>query len=363
MPVTDPGDELMHVLIMQPTGSAPPIRLAPGSMTVGRTEGADLILPGSHVSRRHCQIDLVGVEVIAGGEVLVTDLGSTNGTFVDGTRVAGTVALSPGARLSIGGHHMLYERRARRELDEADALERELRRANQHVLAILPLPIREGPVRAEWYYVPCTGLGGDAFGYRDLGDGYHVGYLIDVTGQGVGAAMHSVAVANVLRQEGLLGVDFRDPAAVMTRLNDNFPMRLHDGLTFNAWYWVYHRSSRRLSYCAAGTHPSWLSDRAAAMLVPLSSDDPAVGSVQEHRYVARRAFVPPGASLYIFSDGAFEIEDRSGARWTIDDLVTVIRDVPVDGVTEAQRVYNAVRDAARPGPLEDDFSLIVLTFP
>ncbi len=362
MPTSDTGDELVHVLVPQPTGSASPLRLAPGSMTVGRAEGADLILPGSDVSRRHCQIDLVGVEVIAGGEVLVTDLGSTNGTFVDGTRVAGTVALSPGMRLSVGGHHMLYERRARRELDEAEALERELRRANQHVLAILPLPIRQGPVRAEWYYVPSTGLGGDAFGYRAIGGGLFVGYMIDVVGQGVVAAMHSVSIATLLRQDGLLGVDVRDPAAVMGRLNETFPMRAHDGLTFSAWYWVYNPANRMLTYCAGGTHPAWLADRAAGTVVPLPSDNPALGSGAEHRYAASRAFVPAGATLYLFSDGAFDIEERDGSRWTIDDLVGIIRETPVVGVTEPQRVYNAVRDAARPGAFDNDFSLIVLDF-
>ena len=65
----------------------------------------------------------------------------------------------------------------------------------------------------------------------------------------------------------------------------------------------------------------------------------------------------------MFSDGAFEIEGRDGARWRIDDLVAVIREAPVEGVTEPQRVHNAVRDAARPGGFDDDFSLVVLTFP
>ena len=369
MPMIDPAGELVHVLVLQPTGSAPPLRLAPGSVTVGRTEGADLVLPGTDVSRRHCQIDLVGVEVIAGGEVLVTDLGSTNGTFVDGTRVVGTVALSPGARLSIGGNQLLYERRSRRELDEAEALERELQRANQYVLAILPLPLREGPVRAEWYYVPCTGLGGDSFGYRDLGDGTYAGYLIDVAGHGVAAAMHSVAIANVLRQDGLLGANFRDPALVLARLNVMFPMATHHGMSFSAWYWVFNPASRMLSYCGGGFHPAWLRDRGAAdgnSLVPLTSDNPPLGRAAEQRFLPGRSFVPEGASVYVFSDGAFNVTDAA-RRWTIDDLLGVIRTPPDpgdhDGQTEPQRVYTAVRDAARPGPLEDDVSLMVFTFP
>lgn len=363
LPLDDPADTLEHVLVPQPTGAAPPIRLRPGTLTIGRGEGADLILPGGDVSRRHCQIDLVGIEVIAGGEVLITDLDSTNGTFVDGTRVTGTVALTPGARIAIGGHQFLYDRRGRRELDEAEALEHELQRANQYVLAILPMPLREGRVLAEWFYVPCTRLGGDAFGYRDLGEGVFAGYIIDVGGSGAAAAMHAVSVANVLRQDGLLGADLADPAAVLTRLNDSFPRADHDGLTFAAWYWVYRSASRMLSFCAAGTHPAWVLDRARGMAVPLPSENPRVGERRDAAYSAGRAFIPPGAALYMFSDGAFSIEDRTGRRWTIEDLVAVIRADPVPGMTEPQRIYAAVREAARDGPLEDDFSLVALAFP
>ena len=363
MPMTEPADELVHVLVLQPTGTAPPLRLAPGSMTIGRTEGADLILAGSDVSRRHCQVDLVGVEVIVGGEVLLTDLNSTNGTFVDGTRVSGTVALSPGARIAIGGHQLLYERRGRRELDEAEALERELHLANQYVLAILPLPLREGPVRAEWFYVPCTGLGGDAFGYRDLGGGVFAGYMLDVAGHGAGTAMHSVSVANVLRQDGMLGADLRDPAAVMARLNDSFPMQTHDGLHFTAWYWVYETATRRLTWCAAGTHPAWLVGRRAGGFRPLPSENPPIGQARPARYTVARTQVPADAMLYMFSDGAFDVEDRDGRRWAIEDFVDRIRAPPMPGVTEPQRLYSAVREAARPGPLDDDFSLVVVHFP
>lgn len=362
MPMVDGVDAYVHVLVPQPTGVAPPVRLSPGAMTIGRTEGADLILPGSEVSRRHCQIDLVGVEVIAGGEVLLTDLNSTNGTYVDGTRVTGTVALSPGARVAIGGHELLYERRSKRELDEAEALERELQRTNQYVLAVLPLPVREGWVRAEWYFSPCTNLGGDAFGYRDLGDGTYAGYMIDVAGQGPTAAMHAVTVANLLRQDGLLGADFRDPASVMTRLNDSFPLDAQGGPHFTAFYWVYAPASRMLAFCAAGSHPAWLLDRGTGNLVPLRSENPPIGRGPA-QFTANRVFVPAGSSLYMFSDGAFAITGQDGRRWTIYDVVGIIREPPVEGMTEPQRIFGRVREAARSGPLPDDISVVVIGFP
>jgi hypothetical protein len=35
----------------------------------------------------------------------------------------------------------------------------------------------------------------------------------------------------------------------------------------------------------------------------------------------------------------------------------------VPGTSEPDRVYQAVKKAAAPGPLEDDFSLVAITFP
>ena len=63
-------------------------------------------------------------------------------------------------------------------------------------------------------------------------------YLIDVSGHGVSAAMHSVSVANILRPKAL-SVDLRDPAAVLESLNEAFPMDAHDDMYFTIWYGVY----------------------------------------------------------------------------------------------------------------------------
>jgi sigma-B regulation protein RsbU (phosphoserine phosphatase) len=356
------ADELVHVLVRQPGGIAPPFRLRPGATTIGRAEGVDLMLPGIDVSRRHCRIDLVGGDIIAGGEVLLTDLNSTNGTYVNATRVSGTVALTPGARIAIGSHQLVYQRRGRRELDEAEALERELHSANQQVLAILPLPRREGPIRAEWFYVPSTSLGGDAFGYRELGDGSFVGYMIDVEGEGAAAAMRAVELANLLRQDGLAGTDLRDPAAVMTRLNETVRPLAKGGPAISAWYWAYRPGARTLAFCGAGWHAACLADRAGERLATLVSDNPALGLRGDTSYAAREVSVPAGASLYAFSDGAFAIEDRAGRRWGVAELIDVIRAPAVPDITEPQRVYNAVREAAKPGPLADDFCLVTVSF-
>jgi pSer/pThr/pTyr-binding forkhead associated (FHA) protein len=64
-------------------------------VVVGRSSDLDMVLVEEMVSRRHARIELVR------GSVIVEDLGSTNGTFVNGERVE-KAYLSEGDRLLIG---------------------------------------------------------------------------------------------------------------------------------------------------------------------------------------------------------------------------------------------------------------------
>ncbi len=69
-----------------------------GEIRIGRSADADVPLDDPDVSRLHC-----AVTVAADGRVSVADLGSTNGTTLDGRRVGPRpVRLTPGALLRIG---------------------------------------------------------------------------------------------------------------------------------------------------------------------------------------------------------------------------------------------------------------------
>jgi pSer/pThr/pTyr-binding forkhead associated (FHA) protein len=71
-------------------------RILPGSIkTIGRAPRADFIVDAALVSRVHCKL-------MAGAtELEVTDLESTNGTFVNGQRVERAL-LKSGDRLGVG---------------------------------------------------------------------------------------------------------------------------------------------------------------------------------------------------------------------------------------------------------------------
>ena len=72
-------------------------------LVIGRAPSSGLMLAAHEVSRAHCRIAAVGKAVS------IADLESTNGTFVDGKRIAGTVALPPGAVVQIGPFRLRWE--------------------------------------------------------------------------------------------------------------------------------------------------------------------------------------------------------------------------------------------------------------
>jgi len=71
---------------------------------VGRSPDVTVALPDATLSRRHARIRRIG-NVYA-----IQDLGSTNGTFVDGVRVEGTRALEDGCRIGVGANTVLHFR-------------------------------------------------------------------------------------------------------------------------------------------------------------------------------------------------------------------------------------------------------------
>lgn len=72
-------------------------------VNVGRADYNDLVIPDESVSTSHAKLQ-------RREEIWVlTDLGSTNGTFVDGERISGETALSPGASIRFGEVSAMFD--------------------------------------------------------------------------------------------------------------------------------------------------------------------------------------------------------------------------------------------------------------
>ena len=94
------------------------VPLPAGSLTIGRAPPSALLLEGAEVSRTHCRID------VAGDEVSVTDLNSTNGTFVDNKRLSGTAPFNHGSMLRIGNYVVTCEYQSVLQAESADTTQK-----------------------------------------------------------------------------------------------------------------------------------------------------------------------------------------------------------------------------------------------
>jgi serine phosphatase RsbU (regulator of sigma subunit) len=332
------------------------IPIGSNPVVIGRSAPADIVLQDPQISRNHCRVCL------AMDEIIVIDLESSNGTYIDGKRLAGGGPLAVGARLQVGSHVLEHEHRIRKEVEESQELDRDLKQAWNYIQSLLPAPLTDGPILSDWCLVPCSRLGGDAFGYRQIDPQHFAMYLIDVSGHGTGAAMHAVSVINVLRQPVLPDADYKDPSKVLAALNSMFRMESHGNLYLTVWYGVYDLETRKLTYAAAGHHASYLVTAGRETAQPLKTRNPIIGVAPEVSFKSESTTVPGGATLYVFSDGVFEITTPAGRDWTLEDFVELVRQPRVAGVEESQRLLAAVRHSAKAPNLDDDFSLMAFTF-
>ncbi len=83
--------------------TAPAVGLTEGRVVrIGRLETCDLVIPSPLVSRHHANLRCEG------GEVLLQDLDSTNGTFVNGQRAMGTITLRRGDKVAIAAFSFVF---------------------------------------------------------------------------------------------------------------------------------------------------------------------------------------------------------------------------------------------------------------
>lgn len=351
------GDERVHYLVVvKGNERGQRIQLGPDPVVLGRLPPAHLVLADQRVSRSHCSVSLVLDAVV------VTDLSSTNGTFIDGKRVTGSATLPSGARLEVGDHMLKHEWGSRGELEESQNLERELASASRYVQSLLPAELTEGPISTEWILIPSNRLGGDAFGYHAVDADHFAIYLIDVCGHGPGAALHAVSMINALRQQALPNADFRNPAEVLKRLNAMFQMDRHGSMYATLWYGVYNHRARTLVFSSAGHHPGFLVLPERDHARPLMTHNIVIGVTDDFDFKVDSIEVPFDSKLYVFSDGVFEIVTSDGQQWGLADFVPLLLEPITPGTPEPARLHRAVRTRTESAALEDDFSLVVITF-
>lgn len=236
----------------------------------------------------------------------------------------------------------------------------ELTEAALYVRSQLPNPMKSGP-RANWQFIPSQQLGGDAFGYHWIDDDHFVIFLLDVCGHGIGAALLSISVMNVLQSQTLSLTDYKDPKAVMHSLNAIFPMEKHNNMFFTIWYGVWCKSKETLTYSSAG-HPPAVLFQQGKELQTLRTEGIVIGAINDAEYTSNTCKVPVGSQLYVFSDGVYEVTNPDKKMMRLEELLEILKNASTNPATALKEIQKAVQAFSHSKEVVDDYSIVQIIF-
>lgn len=346
-------DGVTHVISFTLAGrGSQRVTMGEGRMVIGRSRPADLVIESSKVSRQHCALQVIA------GSLILTDLGSTNGTFIDGQRIAKPTPLTHGASVTIGGQTLTCERLTQRDLSAVQASEHDLQNASAYVQMLLPKPLVSEQVQASWLFMPCAQLGGSGFGYRFLSPTLFCGFLIEVAGRGTQTAMHAVAIMNLMRQPSVSGVDLGQPDQVLAGLARTFLAEQNGGLFFSACYFTYDLATRTLQYAAAGRTPAYLADPANGVATVLTATGGPIGLRVDEPARVVTCQVKPGMRLVLVGD---ELCDRLRLG-AVDHMYALAVAPSQPNIPDPLRLHQAARELTGESVFDEDFVALVFTF-
>jgi sigma-B regulation protein RsbU (phosphoserine phosphatase) len=259
-----------------------------------------------------------------------------------------------------------------RQLNETNRrLERGLEAAAQIQQSFLPTsrPQFKGYEFA-WGHHPCGKLGGDMFNVVSLGDNRVGMYVLDVTGEGVPAALLATTLSRVLApasdHTSILverNVDgsvarVREPAEVVREVNRRFGVQ-EGRQYFTLAYGVLHLDARRFEFTSAG-HPPLLYLQAGHTPTMLDSEGFPIGMAPESDPFQQRAVaLQPGDRILIYSDGVPDALRADGEVFGAARLLEAAQrfgSEPLDALL--QYLMGEVRDWRGDAAANEDLSIL-----
>ena len=248
-------------------------------------------------------------------------------------------------------------------------IEQELSQASEYVRSLLPAPLT-GNISIQSSFLPSTQLGGDSFDYFWLDGDRLALYLLDVSGHGVGSALLSVSVLNLMRTRSLRHsqtsqdiTNFYCPSEVLTDLNNTFQMTVHNEMYFTIWYGVYNKRTHQLVYASGGHPPAVLiSNEEIPKIKLLKTTGLPIGMMPDVTYQEQVCEIDTDSRLYLFSDGVYEISQEDDSIWGFNSLIDTFIRIPSDRQSRIDYILTCVKEAANNKPFEDDLSLLEVEF-
>jgi len=238
-------------------------------------------------------------------------------------------------------------------------IRQDLGHAAEYIRTMLPKPHYEDEfMKIDYRFAPSAQVGGDALGYRWLDFDNMAFYILDVSGHGICSGLHSVKILNILNEKESAKVNLMDPSEVTKYLNRNFQMQKNNGMMFTFWYGIYNVKTREIHYAGSGNPPGVIVTKDNESIL-LKSENLFIGGLQSKKVNTAKIKMEPGSSLYLFTDGAFEIDLGNEKYWELNDFIRVLKGL--NNYSDClKRLYHISLTMNKNRPLADDFTVMRL---
>ena len=239
-----------------------------------------------------------------------------------------------------------------------ERIESELRIARDIQMSMVPniFPEREG-LDIYATVTPAKEVGGDLYGYLLLGDELYF-CVGDVSGKGVPASLFMAQATRLFRT---LATQHMMPAEIATRMNDALTEDNEQGMFVTLFIGLIDLISGEMAFCNAGHNPPVIKGGGEeAHFLEMLPNAP-IGLWPDLEFEGESIADIRGRSLFVYSDGLNEAENREKEQFGDDRLIDFLSHGSFSSSRQVvEQLYEAVekhRDGADPN---DDLTMLCL---
>lgn len=340
----------------------------------GRDPGADIVLDHPTVSRRHVRFSVRGVDVE------IQDLGSANGTFINGRPLdQRPCLLADGDQVRLGHLQLRFYLTPAGDAQEtvtapaappAGSMQATMHGGSggpriepQLLLARIAQRrmLSDRPPSIDGYeighvIVPAHGVGGDFIHWAIANDGRRALVMGDVCGKGVAAAMYMAFVSGLLFE---VVPACGTPESILRRLNRSLHAVVEPGLFVTAMAVMFDTRLHRAEIACAG-HPPGLIKRADGQVVEIEIDPGlALGADSNPDIGQLQLQLAPGEILMVTTDGVEEAQNLAGEELGRARVIEVLAEAA--GATDAaRRLQWTISHHAGQARQHDDLTVVTI---
>ena len=253
---------------------------------------------------------------------------------------------------------------ANRELKmHSDRLDKELQMASEIQDSLMPQGITDLlGFRIVSHYTPAVVVGGDFFDLWEVERGRLGVFISDVMGHGVSAAFITVFIKTIVEE---MGVQTDDPGHLLEELNARFNKMISSQqyMFATAFCAVLDLSNETLHYANAGHPFPFLVQRQHNVCKPIGdqSTGKGLGLLPDSTYQTCHYPFTPSDGLFLYTDGAYELQNSQGEEFTPQGIQEVItQQIAQPASVLVETVLNATNQFSDGRPKDDDITIVAI---